>query len=268
MSVGLALSQNRAFLVCQPITKIPVTCDYKFRAAAQTKYLGSIRFLIAQPLYRQWTRNTESQAHGRTIPRARIKNSPDGKKNDRRSTGPNTTRAATPSGKLQRHDADRARIVTGMAPDTHDGRVLVVLSAIIKSEDLSFRGIVKHLRKHPEDSKRASLPEYARSAYRRQIEDMDSQMQQKLITRLAGDDAVHDTMHPRRTRPDDSLAGRLRAVAARARRMCGTGASHIWPSAPSVIKSHDITRAVLRHHADTESKSCRYRTQTSTYVFW
>ena len=45
----------------------------------------------------------------------------------------------------------------GIAPGIRDKRVSVILVAIVKSEDLSNWGLVKHFQKHPEDLKQCEI---------------------------------------------------------------------------------------------------------------
>ena len=132
--------------------------------------------------------------------RARSKNNLDGKRND-----PNIDWSEYNKGRDSEGDnyvkglgriADKVHSIMGNAPGTRDKRVSAILVAIIKSEeDLSFWGLVKHFRKHPEDLKRCELTrEYSKSTYHRWIENIDPEVQQKIITWLAGDDAVHSTL--------------------------------------------------------------------------
>ena len=67
--------------------------------------------------------------------------------------------------------------------------------SIVKSEeDLLCWGLVKHFGKHPEDLERCELYRpYSRAQYQLHVSKIKPKVQQKIITWMAGNDAVHGT---------------------------------------------------------------------------
>ena len=133
--------------------------------------------------------------------RARSKNNLVGKRNDPKIDWSeyNKGRDAEGSNYLENLGkiADKARSIMGIEPGTRDRRVPAILLSIIKSEEnISYWGLVKHMRKHPEDLKRCELSrEYSKSTYHRWIDrDVDPVVLQEIITWMAGDDAVDSTL--------------------------------------------------------------------------
>ena len=132
--------------------------------------------------------------------RARSKNNPNGKRNDPKINWPEYNKGRDSEGENYLKGlvkiADKAREMMGIEPGTRDKRVSAILVAIIKSEeDLSYWGLIKHFQKHPEDLRRCELIRgYSRSTYHRWIQDIDTEMLQKIIVWLAGDDAIHNTL--------------------------------------------------------------------------
>ena len=53
--------------------------------------------------------------------------------------------------------ADKVRHIMGKPPGKRDWEVSAILVALVKSEKLSFWGLVKHFDKHPEDLERCEL---------------------------------------------------------------------------------------------------------------
>ena len=67
--------------------------------------------------------------------------------------------------------------------------------SIVKSEEgLSYWGLVKHFDKHPGDLERCELPrQYSKSLYQLRVSQIAPKVQQKIITWMAGNGAVHGT---------------------------------------------------------------------------
>ena len=92
--------------------------------------------------------------------RARSKNNPNGKRND-----PKTDWRVQQGLRLRGKEllgglvaiADKVRDILGIAPGIRDKRASAILVFIVKSEDLSYWGLVKHYQKHPGDPKRCKL---------------------------------------------------------------------------------------------------------------
>ena len=93
--------------------------------------------------------------------RARSKNNPDGKRNDPKTDWPKYSKDRASEGKNYLGGlaaiSDKVRNILGMAPGIRDKRVSAILASIVKSEGLSYWGLVKHFQKHPEDLKRCEL---------------------------------------------------------------------------------------------------------------
>ena len=95
-----------------------------------------------------------------------------------------------------RRIADIAREILGIAPGTRDRRVSAILVAILKSEEnLSYWGLIKHFDRHPDDLKLCELSRpYCRSWHQLRISETDPAVLQGVIAKMAGCDAVHDTL--------------------------------------------------------------------------
>ena len=91
--------------------------------------------------------------------------------------------------------ADKAREILGTPQGVRDWQVSAILVSIIKSEEnLSYWGLVKHFAKHPEDLERCELYRpYSRAQYQLHVSQIKPKVQQKIITWMAGEDAVHGT---------------------------------------------------------------------------
>ena len=57
------------------------------------------------------------------------------------------------------------------------------MADLVKSEKLSYWGLVKHFDKHPEDLERCELYRpYSRSQYQLRVSEIDPKVQQQIIT--------------------------------------------------------------------------------------
>ena len=92
-----------------------------------------------------------------------------------------------------RRTADITRVILGIAPDR---RVSVILIPILKSQEkLSYWDLIKHFDRHPDDLELCELSRsYYTSWYHFRISEIDPAILQKIITRMASDDTVHDTL--------------------------------------------------------------------------
>ena len=95
-----------------------------------------------------------------------------------------------------RRIADIAREILGIAPGTRDRRVSAILVSILKSEEnLSYWGLIKHFDRHPGDLELCEMSRpYCRSWYQLRVSETDPAVLQKVIAKMAGCDAVHDTL--------------------------------------------------------------------------
>ena len=145
-----------------------------------------------------------SKRHGKsrqTNPnRARSKNNPGGKRNDPKTDWPGYNKDRRSEGRRfirwMRRIAEIAREILGIAPGTRDRRVSAMTVSIIKGEEnLSYWGLIKHFDRHPDDLDLCELSRpYCRSWYQLRISEIDPAVLQKIITRMAGDEAVHGTL--------------------------------------------------------------------------
>ncbi len=145
-----------------------------------------------------------SKRHGKsrqTNPnRARSKNNPDGKRNDPKTDWSGYNKDRRSEGRRfirwMRQIAEIAREILGIAPGTRDRRVSAMTVSIIKGEEnLSYVGLIKHFDRHPDDLERCELSRpYCRSWYQLRISEIDPAVLQKIITWMAGDEAVHGTL--------------------------------------------------------------------------
>ena len=88
--------------------------------------------------------------------------------------------------------ADKVRHIMGKPPGKRDWEVSAILVALVKSEKLSFWGLVKHFDKHPEDLERCELYRpYSRAQYHLRVSEIDPKVQQQIITWMAGEGAVN-----------------------------------------------------------------------------
>lgn len=132
--------------------------------------------------------------------RARSKNNPGGKRNDPKIdwSSYNKGRSAEGQTYIQRMNeiADIVREILGIAPGMHNRRVSAILVSLLKGEEkLSYWGLIKHFDKHPGDLKLCELSrKYSRSWYQLRISEIDPEILKKIITRMAGENAVHDTL--------------------------------------------------------------------------
>ena len=132
--------------------------------------------------------------------RARSKNNPDGKRNDPKTDWSEYNKDRRSEGRRfvrwMRQIAEIAREILGIAPGTRDRRVSAMTASIIKSEvKLSYWGLIKHFDLHPDDLERCELSRpYCRAWYQFRISEIDPAVRQKIITRMAGDEAVHGTL--------------------------------------------------------------------------
>ena len=149
----------------------------------------------------QWARDTESQ--GRltpTVPEART--TPTGRGTAPRRTGSGTTRAAARRAqgfvRWMRRIAEIAREIPGIAPGARDRRASVMAAPIIiikDEENLPRWGVIKYFDRHPDDLDLCELSRpYCGSWYHLRISEIDPAVLQKIITKMASDDAVHGTL--------------------------------------------------------------------------
>ena len=131
--------------------------------------------------------------------RPRSKNNPDGKRNDPHIDWPTYNEGRRSEGRRYTEwlpkVADKAREIMCIPQGERDWCVSAILVSLVKSEeDLSYWGLVKHFDKHPGDLERCELPRpYSRSLYQLRVSEIEPKIQQKIITWMAGDDAVHGT---------------------------------------------------------------------------
>ena len=92
--------------------------------------------------------------------------------------------------------AEIVREILDIAPGTRDGRVSAMTASIIKSEaKLSCWGLIKHFDRHPDDLERCEMSRpYCRAWCHPRISEIDPAVLQKIITKMAGDEAVHGTL--------------------------------------------------------------------------
>ena len=132
--------------------------------------------------------------------RARSKNNPDGRRKDPKTDWPKYNKGRRAEGRLfvqwMRWLSDVAHDILGIAPGTRDRRVSAILVSILKSQEkLSYWGLIKHFDRHPDDLELCELSrQYCRSWYHFRISEIDPAVLQKIITLMAGDDTVHDTL--------------------------------------------------------------------------
>ena len=83
----------------------------------------------------------------------------------------------------------------GMPKDRRSWRVSAILVSTTKSEEnLSCWGLARHFEKHPDDLKLCEpYRPYSRAQYHLQISRIKHEVQQQIIVRMAGEDAVHGT---------------------------------------------------------------------------
>ena len=91
--------------------------------------------------------------------------------------------------------ADGARHIMGMPKGRRDRRVSAILVGMVKSEEgLSYCGLAKRFEKHPDDLERREMyGTYSRTQYQLQVSKIKPEVQQRIITWMAGGDAVHGT---------------------------------------------------------------------------
>ena len=123
--------------------------------------------------------------------RSQSKNNPGGKRN-----GPKTGKYSRgrPYEKKNRPGwlvAMAGKVLSGIVPGTRDTRVSTILVAILKSEDLSHWGQVKHFQKIPNTRNGAGFTVSAPHGYQPQVCGIDTIVQS---IRLACDDAIHSDM--------------------------------------------------------------------------
>ena len=132
--------------------------------------------------------------------RARSKNNPGGRRRDPKTDWPKYNEGRRAEGKRyvrwMRRIADIAREILGIAPGTRDRRVSAMLVSIIKREEnLSYWGLIKHFDRHPSDLELCELSrQYCRSWYQLRVSEIDPAVLQRVITGMAGKDAVHGTL--------------------------------------------------------------------------
>ena len=132
--------------------------------------------------------------------RPRSRNDPDGRRNDPETDWSEYNKGRRSEGRRfvrwMRRIANIAREILGTAPGMCDRRVSAILVSILKSEEnLSYWGLIKHFDRHPDDLELCGLSrQYCRSWYQLRISEIDPAVLQKIITRMAGDDAVHGTL--------------------------------------------------------------------------
>ena len=91
----------------------------------------------------------------------RSKNNPDGKRNDPQIGWAEYNQGRRAEGRLytewMRVVADKVREIMGKPPGKRYWDVSAILVVLVKSEKLSYWGLVKHFDKHPEDLERCEL---------------------------------------------------------------------------------------------------------------
>ena len=131
--------------------------------------------------------------------RPRSKNNPDGKRNDPQINWAQYNKSRQSEG--QRYTewmlkvADMAREILGIPQGKRDWQVSAILVAIVRSEEkISYWGLIKHFDKHPEDLERRGLYRpYSRAQYQLHVSQIKPKVQQEILARMAGEEAVHGT---------------------------------------------------------------------------
>ena len=131
--------------------------------------------------------------------RPRSKNNPNGKRNDPPINWSKYNKGRKSEGKNYNEwmskIAHKAHEILGIPEGEYDWRVSAILVSIVKSEEkLTYWGLVKHFEKHPGDLERCELPRpYSKSEYQLRVSEIKTEVQQQIITWMAGDEAVDGT---------------------------------------------------------------------------